>query len=123
MSKNIPRPVKYSGFKDKKGVPICDNDLLKIFHFKSNSGHLFYMYKRALKIYETYYLVANEGLGILPLDKCHRCIIDKYMNFDEIEVIDGDPIDHPLDKTYIHWSDRKLKRNIFIFKESIDELQ
>jgi hypothetical protein len=73
------------------------------------------MYRRVLRIFDRYYFIPNEELGILPLDKCSQSLMNNYINFDEVEVIDGDPINHTLDKTYIHWSDRKLKRNIFIF--------
>lgn len=77
----------YSGFTDKKGLPICDNDLIKVFHFKTRSGKAFYMYKRALKMFNSYYLVANDELGIRPLLECHKLLIDKYLDFSLFEVI------------------------------------
>jgi hypothetical protein len=107
--------IKSTGFKDNKGIPICENDLVKIYHFKSRSRK-HYMYKRVMKVLDKFYLVPNEEIGTLRIDCWHKNLMYRGMPFEDMEIIDGDSFNHPFDGVRIYWTDRKLKRNIFLFE-------
>jgi hypothetical protein len=108
--------INYTGFTDKKGVPICENDLIKIYHFKHRNGRKIYMYDRVVNADGKYLLIPNSKMGIVGIESRHKLLMHSKMPFAEMEVIDGDCFCHPLDKAVVYWIERKLKRNIFLFK-------
>lgn len=107
--------INYTGFTDRKGVPICENDLIKIHRFKHRNGRKIYMYDRVVNADGKYWLIPNIEMGIVGMESRHKILIHSKMSFEDMEVIDGDCFSHPVDKVVVYWIDRKLKRNIFLF--------
>lgn len=91
--------LDYTGFKDKKGIPICVGDLIKINHFTDRKKKRHYMYRQVRKIGDKYICFDI----IEPSYKHPLNVVD----FDDVEVLDGVEFNFN-DVTYF-WCDRKRK--------------
>ncbi|MGL5058588.1 MAG: hypothetical protein ACRC62_01305 [Microcoleus sp.] len=91
----------FTGFLDRKGIPIAVGDLVRIPHFKAARNRQVWMYKRVRVDLNA---PANCQVILTDLDDTHRCRIHAA---DQIEVIDGESIDHPTEKWLVCWWERK----------------
>jgi hypothetical protein len=100
-----------SVWKDSKGVPIRENDLLKIYHFLESNGKKVWLYKRVITIEGEVCLVANDEMGIFPLSSWSKAPIEaigkKYF-----KVVDGDWFKHPLEEQRIFFNHRKKAKGV-----------
>ena len=97
-------PIRFTGDCDRNGIPIAVGDLVRMGHFTARSGRKIYLYKKVMIINDRVYLVAVGELGLKPTANCYKCLISDAVN---IEVLDGDSCNHPLDGRLICWWERK----------------
>lgn len=91
--------LMFTGFFDRKGIPIAVGDLVRVPHFRAARNRQVWMYKRIR--------VVNCQVLLVDLDDTHRCRIDAA---DQIEVIDGESIEHPTEQWLVCWWERKRLR-------------